>query len=157
MTQATVRARSRLERTLRLRRETPADTAITNLGQHAIDTALADPQRWPLPDDEAAWLTLLLAHGGVRDLAWTHSCGHPEHLTLWMDLTRRTEPDLLGNTAGICALSAFEQGKDTLGHAALDRIIHDDPAHPLATLAATGIDDLLIDIATQGWPRTSHA
>lgn len=150
MAQATVRARSRLTRVLDTWRATPTDTVITNLGQRAIDAALADPRRWPLPDDEAAWLILLLTHDGVRDLAWIRSGGHPEHLALWLDLTRRAEADLLGNTAGICALSAFEQGKDSLGHAALDRIIHDNPAHPLATVATTGIDDLLIDVAPQG-------
>lgn len=155
MTKATARARSRLERALDTDRATPADTVITDLGQNAINATFADPNRWPLPDDEAAWLTLLLAHDGVRDLAWIHSSGHPEYLSLWLDLTRRAEPDLLGNTAGICALCAFNQGKDILGHAILDRIIHDDPTHPLATVAATGIDELLVGIGPQGRPRTT--
>ncbi|MBT8225645.1 MAG: DUF4192 domain-containing protein [Dactylosporangium sp.] len=155
MTRATARARSRLDQELDTHRETPADTIITNLGQSAIHAAVADPNRWPLPDDEAAWLTLLLAHDGVRDLAWSHSNGHPEHLALWLDLTRRTEPDLLGNTAGLCALSAFQQGKDILARAALDRIVHDDPTHPLATVATTGIDERLIGTDPQDLTQTT--
>jgi hypothetical protein len=152
MTQATARARTRLERELDTDRAAPADTVITTLGQSAIDAAFADPRRWPLPDDEAAWLTLMLTHDGVRDLAWIHSSGHPEHLALWLDLTRRAEADLLGNTAGICALSAFEQGKDILGHAALDRIVHDNPVHPLAGVAAAGIEEVLV----RGSGRTAN-
>lgn len=152
MLRAAQHAHLRLTRHLDTWRATPTDTLITDLGQSALDAALADPRRWPLPDDEAAWLILLLAHDQVRDTAWLHTAGHPEHLALWLDLTRRAAVDLLGNTAGICALSAFEQGKDVLGHAALDRIVRDHPTHPLA-----GIDDLLIDVDPQGRPQTTDA
>jgi hypothetical protein len=141
MRQASERARARLERELGPVGVAQVDSVVSRLGAAALDSALAGPDRWPLPVEEAAWLILLLTHPSVRDQAWERTQGHSEHLDLWMDLTRRAEPCLLGNTAGICALSAFEEGKDLLGRAVLDRIVHEDPTHPLATVVTAPVGE----------------
>ncbi|GIJ64469.1 DUF4192 domain-containing protein [Virgisporangium aurantiacum] len=87
-----------------------------------------------ITDDEAAWLTVLLTDTAVRDHVWRHTHGHHGHLTLWTDLTRRAEPDLVAAPASLLACAAWRMGNGTIANIALDRALDADPTYKMARL-----------------------
>lgn len=89
-----------------------------------------------IPDDEAAWLTVLLNHLTVRDYVLCRTYGHDGHLSLWTDLTRRAEPGLAAAPATLLAFTAWRMGNGSVANIALDRAFDAEPGYGMARLLA---------------------
>ena len=79
-------------------------------------------KRWRgerLDDDEVAWLTVLLVHVQVRDHAWSRTDGRDEDISLWTDVLRRAEPDLIAAPGCLLAFAAWRSGHGALAAVAL--------------------------------------
>lgn len=97
-------------------------------------------------EDRIAWLAVSLVHLAVRDDAWARMV--PEHrqahLSLWVDIVRRTDGPWLPASASLLAFTAWQSGDGTLANIALDRALRADPDYSMALL--------LRDILTAGVP-----
>lgn len=130
MRAATLAAASRLE-------------ALAGAGSDAMHEACAAAVRDALgnhdggrhlPDDEMAWLTLLLAHPVVRDFAAELTEPHERHVTVWAEVTRRAEQLFVPAPATLLALAAWRCGDGVLAAMALEYALHIDPDYTLAGL-----------------------
>lgn len=136
----------------------PADLlggrTLRRAGAAAVTAALARHREGGvLTDDEVGWLTLLLTHLPVRDDAWERTDGTEWHLTLWTDVLRRAEPDLVPAPACLLSFTAWRAGQGALAAVALERALVAQPdysmAHLLGDLLARGVPPSRLD----GWPR----
>lgn len=155
MRQAAERAERRL---VRLLDEAPAadllgGRSLRTAGVAAVRKALRRHRRGErLTDDEVAWLSLLLTHLPVRDHAWERTDGRDEDISLWTDVLRRTEPELIAAPASLLAFAAWRAGQGALAAVALERGLSAHPDYSLALL----LDDLLRrgvpPSELDGWP-----
>ncbi|GAA0958701.1 DUF4192 domain-containing protein [Virgisporangium aurantiacum] len=130
---ATLRARHRLQH-LTAGIADPAAT-IAEAGRAAAAMIYEHHRSGDRPtDDEAAWLIVLLTDTAVRDHVWRQTHGHHGHLTLWTDLTRRAEPDLVAAPATLLAFTAWQMGNGPVAAIALQRALNTDPAYRMARL-----------------------
>lgn len=97
-----------------------------------------------LDDDEAAWLTVLLAAIPIRDLAWEQITGSIEileaHSDLWLDLMRRAEPGLLAAPGSLFAFAAWRCGDGPLARLAVERVLIEDPTYSMASILQNALD-----------------
>jgi hypothetical protein len=142
---ATVIAQERLIDLLALP-PTEADVraALLTEGRAAVSEALARQQDGlPLSDDLVAWLTVLLDAIPVRDEIWLAISGDEDelrlHRTLWMDVVRRCEPDLVAAPGCLLGFVAWRLGEGSLARLAVDRVFTEDPSYVMARL----LDDVL--------------
>ncbi|RIV36368.1 DUF4192 domain-containing protein [Micromonospora radicis] len=105
-----------------------------------------------LPDDEVAWLCLLLTHLPVRDHAWERTDGRDEDVAFWAELLRRAAPELTAAPGALLAFAAWRDGQGALAAVALERVLAEHPDYSLALL----MDDLLRrgvpPSRLDGWP-----
>ena len=156
--QATDRAGDRLIALIsRAESEADAGQIMLREGRAAIEEAIqryADGGR--LDDDEAAWLSLLLVSIPVRDLAWERITGEPEtlalHRDIWLDLTRRVEPDLVPAPGSLFAFAAWRTGDGPLARIAVERVLDEDPTYGLANIVRTALDRRLPPSVADGFP-----
>ena len=156
--QATDRAGDRLIALIsQAESEAEASRIMLREGGAAIDEAVqryADGGR--LDDDEAAWLSLLLVSIPVRDLAWERITGGPEvlalHRAIWLDLTRRVEPDLVAAPGSLFAFAAWRSGDGPLARIAVERVLDEDPTYGLANIVRTALDRRLPPSIADGFP-----
>ncbi|MFG2051584.1 DUF4192 domain-containing protein [Micromonospora sp. NPDC048935] len=152
---ATARARLRLTE---LHKQAPENDL---LGSRAVHTAglaaVREAQRRQrrgerLDDDEMAWLSLLMTHLPVRDLAWERTDGRDRDIALWTDVLRRAEPELVAAPGTLLAFAAWRAGQGALAAVALERTLSLHPDYPLAVL----MDDMLRrgvpPSELDGWP-----
>ncbi|MEH0822446.1 MULTISPECIES: DUF4192 domain-containing protein [unclassified Micromonospora] len=159
MRQAGVRAERRL---LTLLEEAPAadllgGRAVRKAGVAAVRAALRAHRRGErLTDDEVAWLSLLLTHLPVRDHAWERTDGREEDISLWGDVLRRAEEELIAAPASLLAFAAWRAGQGALAAVALERALAAHPDYSLAQL----LDDLLRrgvpPSELDGWPAVGE-
>jgi hypothetical protein len=158
MRQATERAGERLVALIsRAESEAAAGRIMLREGRAAIEEAI---ERYAgggrLDDDEVAWLSLLLVSIPVRDLAWERITGGPEilalHCDLWLDLTRRVEPDLVAAPGSLFAFAAWRAGDGPLARIAVERVLAEDPTYNLATIIAGALDRRLPPSVADGFP-----
>jgi hypothetical protein len=121
-------------------------------GREAVAAALRQqPTGQRLTDDEVAWLAILMTSVSVRDNAWALITGDPDeldrHRTLWMDVMRRCQPDLVAAPASLFAFAAWRCGDGALARLALERVIDLDPGYRMA--------GLLHDMIANGLPPSS--
>jgi hypothetical protein len=131
---------------------------VREAGESAVDEALERHRSGGrLTDDEVAWLTLLLSHVPVRDLAWQRTNSEDWQIALWTEVLRRAEPDLAAAPASLLAFTAWRAGNGPLASVALERALRADPAYPMALL----LDDVLrngVDPSTlDGWPEAGRS
>jgi hypothetical protein len=119
-------------------------------GRIAVDHALH--RHAALTDDEVAWLTVLLQHLPIRDLAWQEANGDHSQLALWMDVTRRAEPALVPAPASLLAFTAWQQGNGALALLALQRALNSDPSYTMALLLAEALQRCIPPSALRTWP-----
>ncbi|WDZ85961.1 DUF4192 domain-containing protein [Micromonospora cathayae] len=142
MRAATARARSRLGDLLRPvpAEELPSARAVTGPAGTAHRAALELSRRGErLTDDDAAWLGVLLTFVPARDDVWERTEGSDEHIDLWTDVFRRSEPELVAAPGCLLAFAAFRSGHGALAAVALERVLDQQPDYPMALL----LDDLL--------------
>ncbi len=104
-----------------------------------------------LADDDAAWLTVLLLSIPVRDAAWAAVRDTPAHQRLWLDLTRRADPELAPAPASLLAFAAWRAGNGALARVALERALDEDPGYSMAQLLMQGLRHGLPPSALDGW------
>jgi Domain of unknown function (DUF4192) len=114
----------------------PSSAALVAQGCAAVDSALArhrDGGR--LDDDELAWLSLVLGHVPVRDHAWRGVGGDlGPHVSLWLDVLRRAQPELAAPPATLLGLAAWRAGEGAVASIALARALCADPDYRMAQL-----------------------
>jgi hypothetical protein len=152
MTRATERAWSRLTRRLGRLPEDEAAEVVREEGTRAAARAVTTYEaEGSLDDDEVAWLTVLLLSIPVRDAAWLAVRDTPAHLRLWLDVTRRAEPELVAAPASLLAFAAWRAGNGPLAGLALERALHEDPGYSMARLLQHGLCHGLPPTAFDGW------
>ncbi|MFC7244772.1 DUF4192 domain-containing protein [Catellatospora aurea] len=133
--------------------EGEADGRLVRAGVFAVDEALRTAEAGGrLDDDEAAWLTVLLLDLRCRDHAWQRTDAEPWQLDLWLDLTRRGEPELLAPVASLLAWCAWRSGNGVLAGAAVRRALLADPAYTLAHLLSEALDQAVPPGSIGPWP-----
>lgn len=131
----------------------PGGRSVRAAGSIAIRAAQRRHRRGErLDDDEVAWLSWLLTDQTVRDLAWARTDGRATDITLWADLFRRAEPELIAAPGSLLAFAAWRAGEGALAAVALERVLAPHPDYSLALL----VDDLLRrgvpPTRLAGWP-----
>lgn len=122
---------------------------IREEGRTAVEAALraAESGQW-LSDDEAARLLALLVLGQVRDDAWDACDGSDAQRQLWIDLTRRAEPEVVAAPATLLALTAYLAGDGPLVGDVLRRVLtvhpDDSQANSLAKCLRAGVSPQLM-------------
>lgn len=145
MAQATVQAHEQLFRLVtEAVDEDDLCARLYQAGQDAISAGLAaHAAGGTLDDDAAAWLIVLVSYVEVRDLAIDRLGGsRSEWLvsrSLWLDLLRRAEPDLVPAVGTVFALGAWQRGDLILARLAIERALAEDPEYPLARLVDNAI------------------
>ncbi|MET8354844.1 DUF4192 domain-containing protein [Micromonospora sp. NPDC005206] len=115
--------------------KTAGSAAVYEAGMHAVRGALRqhdDGAR--LTDDEVAWLTVLLTHRPVRDLAVDLTQPHDQHVTFWAEITRRADERFVPAPATVLALTAWRCGDGVLAAMAAERALQVNPDYQLAAL-----------------------
>lgn len=127
---------------------TAGSTAVYDAGVHAVRGALRQHDGGArLTDDEVAWLTVLLTHRPVRDLAVDLTQPHDQHVTFWAEVTRRADEPLVPAPATVLALTAWRCGDGVLAGMAAERALQVDPDYQLA--------DLLLQALHAGLPPSA--
>ncbi|MDW3850923.1 DUF4192 domain-containing protein [Micromonospora sp. BRA006-A] len=112
-----------------------APRAVRTAGTAAVRAAFRRQRRGErMDDDEVAWLTVLLVHVAVRDHAWSRTDGRGEDISLWTDVLRRAEPDLIAAPGCLLAFAAWRSGHGALAAVALERVLSAHPGYSLAVL-----------------------
>ncbi|SCL15689.1 protein of unknown function [Micromonospora rhizosphaerae] len=155
MRRATARARRRLVALTEEAAETAlaGGRSVRSAGVAAVRTALRRHRRGErLTDDEVAWLTVILTELPVRDHAWERTDGRDPDISLWTDVLRRAEPELIAAPGSLLAFAAWRAGQGALAAVALERVLEVHPDYSLAML----LDDLLRrglpPSELDGWP-----
>jgi hypothetical protein len=156
MRRATVRARGRLAALTEEATETAlaGGRSVRSAGVAAVRTAFRRHRRGErLTDDEVAWLTVLLTQLPIRDHAWERTDGRDADISLWTDVLRRAEPELIAAPGSLLAFAAWRAGYGALAAVALERVLAARPDYSLAVL----LDDLLRrgfpPSELDGWPE----
>ncbi|MFC4148046.1 DUF4192 domain-containing protein [Micromonospora mangrovi] len=154
MTAATRRARQRLTAV----QAAGGRAAVIRLGRAAVeDTFDRYRDEHVAADDEVAWLTVLLTHIAVRDIAWEATTGtQPWHMAVWTDLTRRADPSLAAAPASLLAFAAWREGLGALAAVALDRALTADPHYRLAHILDRALRDGIPPAVLEQWPSTGE-
>jgi len=138
MSRAVEAAGLRLQKLVRRARDNGVPdglAAVRAAGFLAVDGALAAGRRGVrLDDPQVAWLTFLLHSLPVRDRAWESTDHEPWQLSLWTDVTRRADPDLVAPVATLLAFAAWRDGNGPLAGVALERALTADREYSLAHL-----------------------
>jgi hypothetical protein len=134
MREATGRAGERLADLVASRPEGAA--ALPAAGRAAVDAALARHRAGGrLDDDELAWLSMLLGCSSVRDHAWRAVGGNLGlHVSLWVDVLRRAQPELAAPPATLLGFAAWRAGEGAIASIAVARALHTDPDYRMAQL-----------------------
>nr|WP_192771934.1 DUF4192 domain-containing protein [Plantactinospora soyae] len=127
--------------------------ALRRAGRAAVRGAFDRYRRGgQLTDDELAWLSLLLVHLPIRDDAWQRTGGEDWHLTLWTDVLRRAEPDVLPAPASLLAFAAWRAGQGALATVALERALEAQPDYSFALLLTEALQAGIGPSALDDWP-----
>ncbi|MFD2766338.1 DUF4192 domain-containing protein [Micromonospora eburnea] len=158
MRRATIRARRRLAELT----EDAAETALVggrsvrSAGVAALRGAFRRQRRGErLGDDEVAWLTVLLTHLPVRDHAWERTDGRDTDISLWTDVLRRAEPELIAAPGSLLAFAAWRAGYGALAAVALERVLTAHPDYSLALLLDDVLRRGLPPSELDGWPAVA--
>lgn len=140
MVEATRRADERLAALIESRTDDPSG-ALLQAGVAAIDGAVQRRRAGqPIDDDELAWLGVVLVYLPVRDHAWASLGGDlstdelSTHLSLWTEVVRRGDPDLVVAPATLLAFAAWRAGEGALASIALATALEADPEYRMAQL-----------------------
>ncbi|MEU5720927.1 DUF4192 domain-containing protein [Micromonospora sp. NPDC047738] len=155
MRRATVRARRRLAELTEEAAETAlaGGRSVRSAGVAAVRDAFRVHRRGErLGDDQVAWLAVLLTQLPVRDHAWERTDGRDADISLWTDVLRRAEPELIAAPGSLLAFAAWRAGHGALAAVALERVLATRPDYSLALL----LDDMLRrgmpPSELDGWP-----
>jgi hypothetical protein len=108
-----------------------------------------------LPDDDVAWLGVLLLHVPVRDYAWTRTGTEEWELKLWSDVMRRVEARYLPAAAGLLAFVAWRMGQGALASVAVERALEQKPDYSLGLLMRGVLSVGLPPSVVDGWPAVA--
>ncbi|MCW3816570.1 DUF4192 domain-containing protein, partial [Micromonospora sp. DR5-3] len=155
MRRATARARRRLGELTEEAAETGlvGGRSVRSAGVAAVRDAFRRQRRGErLGDDQVAWLTVLLTQLPVRDHAWERTDGRDADISLWTDMLRRAEPELIAAPGSLLAFAAWRAGHGALAAVALERVLADRPDYSLALLLDDMLRRGLPPSELDGWP-----
>jgi len=108
--------------------------------RHRVRRHLADGRRLDA-SDVARLLLLLHATIELRDVAWAemrHGNAR-EHVTLWLDVVRRSPVELRAAPASLLGFAAWLAGRGALAWCAVERAQEAEPGYGLAGLLSTAL------------------
>jgi hypothetical protein len=110
--------------------------ALLRAGTAAVNGALLRQRTGlPIADDDLAWLTVVLVYLPVRDHAWACVGGDLDvHVSLWTEVVRRSDLDLVVAPATLLAFAAWRAGEGALASIALATALATDPEYRMAQL-----------------------
>ncbi len=159
MAEATARSQQRLHHLIATAAdETALIARLTGEGVAAIRRATA-VQRTdrPLDDESVAWLALLVEWAEVHDLAWDRINTTGDHSRaarrLWLEVMRRTAPDLIPGPGSLFALAAWHLGEVVLARRALARVREIEPDYPPAVFLDDAITAGVPPSVLRDWLR----
>ncbi|MEU2610753.1 DUF4192 domain-containing protein [Micromonospora sp. NPDC007271] len=155
MRRATTRARRRMMDLIEESAETVlvGGRTVQSAGVAAVRDAFRRQRRGErLSDDQVAWLTVLLTQLPVRDHAWERTDGRDADISLWTDVLRRAEPELIAAPGSLLAFAAFRAGQGALAAVALERVLAAHPDYSLALLLDDMLRRGLPPSELDGWP-----
>lgn len=158
MRRATERARRRLAALAEEAGETAlvGGRSVRSAGVAAVRVAFRRHRRGErLSDDEVAWLTVLLTRLEVRDHAWERTDGRDADISLWTDVLRRAEPELIAAPGSLLAFAAWRAGYGALAAVALERVLAAAPDYSLALLLDDMLRRGLPPSRLDGWPEVA--
>jgi hypothetical protein len=134
MTAATRRAEARMTE---LGEREPGEERFARMVRRAGSAAVREAERrhragGRVPDDTAAWLTVLLVSPSVFAYAWTRLTDDQQ--SLWTDLVRRADDAYVCAPACLLGFLTWRGGQGALARIALDRALAADPDHEMAKL-----------------------
>ncbi|MFG3299889.1 DUF4192 domain-containing protein [Micromonospora chersina] len=133
-----------------------SDPSVRSAGVAAVRTAFRRHRRGErLGDDEVAWLTVLLTHLPVRDHAWSRTDGRDADISLWTDVLRRSEPELIAAPGSLLAFAAWRAGHGAVAAVALERVLATHPGYSMAVLLDDALRRGLSPAELDGWPTTA--
>ncbi len=167
MARETVTAHQRLVALLTAANDEEHAAAMLNsAGNLAIASALDRLLNGEPPTNEqVAWLSVLLQSIPIRDAAWGLITGNEtelrQHRSLWQEVLRRAEPDLMAAPASLFAFAAWRDGDGAIARLALERALAADPEYRMANLLYQALTagvppsafDAFDDVATLMAPR----
>jgi hypothetical protein len=108
--------------------------------RHRVRRHLADGRRLAA-SDVARLLLLLHATVELRDVAWAemHHGNAREHVTLWLDIVRRSPDELRAAPASLLGFAAWLSGRGALAWCAVERAQEAQPGYGLAGLLSTAL------------------
>ena len=108
--------------------------------RHRVRRHLADGRRLDA-SDVARLLLLLHATVELRDVAWAemHHGNAREHVTLWLDIVRRSPDELRAAPASLLGFAAWLSGRGALAWCAVERAQEAQPGYGLAGLLSTAL------------------
>ncbi|GAA3349731.1 hypothetical protein GCM10020358_72950 [Amorphoplanes nipponensis] len=128
-------------------------TLVRNAGRLAVREAeRCYSSGGRLPDDDVAWLGVLLLNVPVRDYAWTRTRTEEWELALWSDVMRRVESRYLPAPAGLLAFVAWRMGQGALASVAVERALTEKPDYSLGLLMQRVLTVGLPPSVVDGWP-----
>ncbi|MET7807153.1 DUF4192 domain-containing protein [Micromonospora chersina] len=131
-------------------------SSVRSAGAAAVRTAFRRHRRGErLGDDEVAWLSVLLTHLPVRDHAWSRTDGRDADISLWTDVLRRAEPELIAAPGSLLAFAAWRAGHGAVAAVALERVLAAHPGYSLAVLLDDALRRGLSPAELDGWPATA--
>ncbi|MFU8851331.1 DUF4192 domain-containing protein [Micromonospora sp. SL1-18] len=160
MRRATVRARRRMMDLIEESAETVlvGGRTVQSAGVAALRDAFRRQRRGErLGDDRAAWLTVLLTQLPVRDHAWERTDGRDTDISLWTDVLRRAEPELIAAPGSLLAFAAWRAGQGALAAVALERVLAAHPDYSLALLLDDMLRRGLPPSELDGWPAVDSS
>ncbi|TYB36818.1 DUF4192 domain-containing protein [Micromonospora sp. AP08] len=128
-------------------------SSVRSAGVAAVRSAFRRHRRNErLGDDEVAWLTVLLTHLAVRDHAWSRTDGRDADISLWTDVLRRAEPELIAAPGCLLTFAAWRAGHGAVAAVALERVLAAHPGYSLAVLLDDALRRGLSPSGLDGWP-----
>ncbi len=169
MARETVTAHQRLIALLKAADDEEHAAAMLNSAGHLAIASALDRQLngEPPTNEQAAWLSVLLQSVAIRDIAWGLIRGNEtelrQHRTLWQEVLRRAEPDLVAAPASLFAFAAWRDGDGAIARLALERALDADPEYRMANLLYQALTagvppsafDAFDEVATRAAPRSA--
>jgi hypothetical protein len=116
------------------------EPALLRAGEHAVRAVIRSHDTGqPLSSRRIAWLSVLLPHPYIQDVAVRLTKPSQEHIDLWATVTRHAQPPFDPTPAVLLAITAWRCGNGTLAGLAAEHALNTAPGHRLAAAVDTAL------------------
>ncbi|MCW6003738.1 DUF4192 domain-containing protein [Micromonospora sp. CPCC 205371] len=116
------------------------EPALLHAGENAVRAAIrSHDSGQPLNSQRIAWLSVLLPHPHMQDIAIQLTQPSQAHVELWATVTRHAQPPFDPTPAVLLAITAWRCGNGTLAGLAAEHALNTAPGHRLASAVDTAL------------------